>query len=138
MKPILITALTLFVLLTSFSASLADSTSEKVFILYSAEWCGPCRRLKPIVYSNEVRTLLRDKKIYFVEIDVDKYSDFAKIRGIDVLPTMTISEYDKSDNSVGRDIRRRSGLITKTDLMRWINSSDSRGFLRNNFGFVNE
>jgi thioredoxin len=59
--------------------------SEKyVLVDFSAEWCGPCKRLKPQLeelsqhYSN----------CKFVKIDVDAHSELAESHKVEAMPTI--------------------------------------------------
>ena len=50
---------------------LEDNNDILTVILFSAKWCGPCRKTKPsyIKFSKE------NKKSFFVYINIDTYSD---------------------------------------------------------------
>lgn len=59
--------------------------SEKyVLVDFSAEWCGPCKRLKPQL--EELST--HYKSVKFVKIDVDSQPDLAETHSISAMPTI--------------------------------------------------
>ena len=52
---------------------------EPVLVDFSAEWCGPCKRMKP--FLDEISVEMADKvKVY--RIDVDKNMDISNIMKI--------------------------------------------------------
>ena len=60
---------------------------------FSADWCGPCKRISPLFES-----LSKDTKysnIYFAEVDVDIAQDVCKEYEIEGLPTFVLFEKDK-------------------------------------------
>ena len=58
-------------------------TNEKVIVDFSAEWCGPCKRIAPTFKS------LADKypEIVFVKVDVDDSAEIAEFETISAMPT---------------------------------------------------
>ena len=58
------------------------------FIKYSAQWCGPCRTLAPIVEG------LKSKApgVTFVNVDVDEQSDVASAAGVRNIPLVIIEK----------------------------------------------
>lgn len=60
----------------------AINSAEKVIIEFSAEWCGPCRMVKPILeeISNET-------DISVFDVDVDEEVELSEKFGIRNIPT---------------------------------------------------
>ncbi|RYD96863.1 MAG: redoxin domain-containing protein [Sphingobacteriales bacterium] len=56
-----------------------------VLVDFYAEWCGPCKKMKP-----GLDRIAQDKKLAFevIRIDVDEHSSLAKALGIEGLPTL--------------------------------------------------
>ncbi|MBR1853743.1 MAG: thioredoxin [Lachnospiraceae bacterium] len=66
---------------------------------FSAEWCGPCKMLGPVLeeLSNEL-----DGKINFLNVDVDTDADLAVDFGITNIPALIVlKDGEKVDMQVG-------------------------------------
>lgn len=66
---------------------------------FYATWCGPCKRMAPIVEE-----LAKEfaGKVDFYQVDVDKESELARMFGIEAMPTFAfISADGKLSSSVG-------------------------------------
>jgi len=59
---------------------------ELLVIQFSAEWCGPCRKMKPFV--KECSDNMKDASFYYV--DIDENSSIAEDAGIVSVPTFHI------------------------------------------------
>ena len=58
-----------------------------VLVDFSAEWCGPCKMMKPVLEQ------LKDKmenKIRIIKIDVDKNSELAGKYRVQSVPTLML------------------------------------------------
>ncbi|ACO61909.1 predicted protein, partial [Micromonas commoda] len=55
------------------------SDRDALVVLYSAEGCGPCGRLRPII-ARVVDEYV--DRVHFVEIDVDRDGDVAESAGV--------------------------------------------------------
>ena len=79
---------------------------KPVLIDFSAEWCGPCQALAPVLKELVDKM---DGKIRVIKIDVDKNQALAKKYQIFGVPTMLL--FDK-----GQEKWRRSGLSSAQEL----------------------
>ncbi|KXN66587.1 thioredoxin 1 [Conidiobolus coronatus NRRL 28638] len=60
--------------------------NETVIYDFSAEWCGPCRYIEPVVM--ELSEAYTDVKVY--KLDVDKVSSVAESQRIRAMPTLKL------------------------------------------------
>ncbi|MCR5792634.1 MAG: thioredoxin [Lachnospiraceae bacterium] len=66
---------------------------------FSAEWCGPCKMLAPVL--EEISEEL-DGKMNFLNVDVDANSDLAVSFGISNIPALVVlKDGEKVDMQVG-------------------------------------
>ncbi|MEC7838764.1 MAG: thioredoxin family protein [Chlamydiota bacterium] len=88
------------------------SSNKIVVVDYYADWCGPCKRLKPI-YEDLAYTY--SDKAFFGRVNIDKSRSLAKSHNISKLPTLVIYED-------GKEISRR-GPGSKHEIKAWIESN---------------
>ena len=85
------------------------NAKEKVLIDFNADWCGPCRMLRPIL--DEISEEINDVKI--VSINIDKEENFAREYGVMSIPCLVLIKN-------GKEEKRNIGLISKEDVKRFI------------------
>ncbi|XP_064423084.1 thioredoxin-like [Latimeria chalumnae] len=66
-----------------FDATLKEAGSSLVVVDFSAEWCGPCRQIKP-QFEALAKTYT---DVVFLEVDVDGAHDVAAACKITYMPT---------------------------------------------------
>ncbi|GGH19912.1 thioredoxin [Sphingobacterium alkalisoli] len=78
-----------------------------VLVDFSAEWCGPCQTLAPIL--KEVKTHFGDK-LTVIKIDVDRNQPLAANFKVQGVPTLILFKN-------GNQTWRQSGLLLRSDLI---------------------
>lgn len=68
-------------------------------IVFTAEWCGPCKKLKPILDNLESKMHLK-----ITRLDVEKEDDAVETYTVRSIPTVVIIKD-------GKEVDRISGLI---------------------------
>lgn len=81
------------------------TNNGKVLLQFTAEWCGPCKKLSPLV---EELTINKFK------VDVDDCTNLSKKFSIRSVPTLVLLEN-------GVEVKRFTGLMKKNDLDSFVN-----------------
>lgn len=87
-----------------------------VFVDFWAAWCGPCRRIAPIL--EEVAKDYKDS-VKIGKLNVDNYKKFAIEQGVEVLPTIIIYKD-------GKEVTRVKGVVSKDKLVEMIKTYSSQ------------
>ncbi|MBP5512936.1 thioredoxin [Candidatus Saccharibacteria bacterium] len=82
---------------------------KKVLVDFYADWCGPCRMIKPII--EEIAENNDDVKI--VSINIENEGELAEKYSISSIPCLVIFEN-------GEEIKRSIGLISKNNIEKMI------------------
>jgi thioredoxin 1 len=78
-----------------------------------AEWCGPCRKVAPVL--EEIANEMSDKVIV-VKLDIDANPETARAYRVMSVPTLTIFKQGKPVHSV-------AGAKPKADIVRLIEAA---------------
>lgn len=66
------------------------SGSALVLVDYYADWCGPCRQIKPII--DQIEKAYADK-LTVIRVNVDESPEIAQQFGVMSIPTVHIAVY---------------------------------------------
>lgn len=88
-------------------------TSPLVLVDFYAEWCGPCKMMKPIL--EEVKAAMGEK-VKIIKVDVDKNNKAASIYRVTGVPTLLLFNR-------GKIVWRQSGIISHGQLTKIIESN---------------
>ena len=85
------------------------NADKKVLVDFNAEWCGPCKMMKPILDG-----LAKEKEnIKFVSVNVDNNENLAREYNVFSIPCLVIIEN-------GKETKRSVGMIFKSELEDFI------------------
>ena len=77
---------------------------------FTADWCGPCKKVRPIVES-----INKDSVLKFKLIDVDSEIELVKLFEIKSVPTFILLKD-------GEQVKRMSGPKTEAELLDFLNA----------------
>jgi thioredoxin 1 len=84
--------------------------STPVLVDFSAEWCGPCKMMKPVLEELHRRM---GEKVRIIKIDIDKSPEAANAYNVQSVPTLLLFQQ-------GKTLWRQSGVMQANQLVKII------------------
>jgi thioredoxin 1 len=88
-------------------------SDKPVLVDFSAEWCGPCRMMKPIL--EELKTKMGDT-VTILKVDVDESPLVSSVYNIQGVPTLILFKN-------GQIVWRQAGVVPAHQLETIINQN---------------
>lgn len=82
------------------------NSSKPVLVDFSAEWCGPCKMMKPIL--EDLKKMVGDNA-KILKVDVDQNPSVSREYQIQSVPTLILFKE-------GKAVFRQSGVLSATQL----------------------
>ena len=85
-------------------------SDKPVLVDFSAEWCGPCKMMAPIL--KQVKDNLKDA-VTIIKVDIDRNPQAANAYQVQSVPTLVLFKK-------GKILWRQSGVVPATNLQQII------------------
>ena len=87
--------------------------NKKIFIIYTADWCKYCQKMKNETLS-QAQVIEQLKDYIFLEIDTDKDRSGVKKFGIDGMPSFVVTNYEEEK------IKATKGFMDADSFLKWL------------------
>lgn len=91
------------------------SSGVPIVVDFYATWCGPCKRISPVIESSANQLA---GKVKFMKVNVDQFLDLSTSYNIRAMPTVLLLD------SSGTELERKVGLDQITDLLNQLQSKN--------------
>ena len=95
--------------MTSFESHIKGN--KPVVVDFSADWCGPCKLMEPVLH--QIKGQVGDRAT-ILKMDIDKYPDSVNLYNIRAVPTLIIFKG-------GEILWRKSGVTPAHEILQHLN-----------------
>lgn len=82
---------------------------DRVLVDFRADWCGPCKRMDPIV--EEIAEDLEDEDFVVLEVDIDEHQDVAAAFDVRSIPTF-LFYHDGEVESREMGVQQKDSMVS--------------------------
>lgn len=101
------------------AADAAAADQSLVLLVFSAEWCGPCKLFKSKTLDAP-EFLAQDAPLHVADVDIDANQKMARDFEVEAVPTLVLVTPD------GKIIERQTGFMAVADLLAWLKTGRTR------------
>jgi thioredoxin 1 len=101
------------------AAEAAGIDHSLVLLVFSAEWCGPCKLLKKETLDSK-EFLEGGGALHLADVDIDANEKLAQSFNVEVVPTLILLSAE------GKIVSRRTGFLEIKELLAWIEEGRQR------------
>ena len=94
----------------NFESEILNS-NVPVLVDFNADWCGPCRMLRPIL--DEIASEKNEDEVKIVSINVDDEEILAEKDSVSSIPCLILINN-------GKEVKRSIGLKPKTEILKML------------------
>jgi len=94
--------------------SLSLKTDKQIFLIFSADWCGYCKKMEKVFKDEKVSKRLDD--FIFLKLEKEEEKELVKRYGVKSIPDyMILNKYESI-------IKRHTGYKNEKEFLMWLNS----------------
>lgn len=101
------------------AADAAAADQSLVLLVFSAEWCGPCKLLKSQTLSS-AEFSRQESPLHVADVDIDANQKMASDFAVEAVPTLILLTPD------GKIISRQTGFMKAIELTLWLETGRAR------------
>lgn len=97
---------------------IGEQTNKKIVLMFSADWCGWCKKFKSEVLTNsDVKETLKNY-VFFI-VDADQNRTILSKFGVNGLPNFIIIDYKENQ------LKNKAGYMSSVDFIDWLKSIEN-------------